>query len=294
MPNFTRRTRLLFGGTDIIPPETFTLTPNSSLSLSASPIILVANPSPPPPNNQFCFMFWNVNGAVYSTAATSIASVGTGDFAGSAWYRNCNPGGSGGPASIQTAAFSVTQDLFLSETPIQSVTPAGAWAGGNNTGVNPAAGAVTITAKDEIGGEEFGGWLIFGAGAAGGGTNLNVPQNGSTLAIAHYTRPTRTQPTLEIEIFEFIERVRWRHEGDPSPLDLLRITERFTRRQQQQQPAPPQTPQADDLSDLAGRIGRMSADDLRMTIADLQARGGRVDAARKMAEATLKKLQGGK
>lgn len=292
MPTFTRRTRLLFTGTDLIPPENSMLTNGSSLTLSAAPVMLIVNPSPPPPNNQFCFMFWNVKDELHATPSTSIANVGSSAFTGSAWYRNCNPNG-GGPAAISVAAFSVPADQFLPGTPIQAVTPAGAWAGGNSTVVNPASGPVTITAKSEMNNLDFGGWLIFGAGTSGGGTTLNVPQNGSTFAIAQYRTPESTGPgNIHVDIFEFIERVRWRHEGDPSPVDLLRITDRFINQQQRQSPAR-QAP-ADDLSALTSRIHTMNAQELRLALADLQSREGRLAAARKMAEEALRKQSGGK
>lgn len=298
MPNFTRRMRQLISGNNLLPPETYMLTNHSTLSLSAASLIPVPNPSPPPQTNQFCFMFWSVLGELSTTEATSIADVGSSPFTASAWYRDCNPGG-GGPASISVATFSIKRDSFLLRTPIHSVSPAGAWAGSNSTSVNSGLGPVAITAIDEIGDEGFGGWLIFGAGAAVGNV-LNVPQNGSTFAIAQYG-PPEPPVSFEFEIFKLFERRPGPIDpSDPAPLDLLRITQRFINQQRQQQ-QPPQQPQqliqappADDLSTLTARIGKMNAQELRMTIADLQAREGRVEAARKMVEEVLKKLPGGK
>lgn len=286
MPNLTVRTRRFSSGMDIVSSSLLSLVDHSSLTLSAPGTIIIPDPMNPGSTLAFAFLFWNVKGSVSGTPSVSVADVGSAAVTASSWYLQTGGGGGGGSPTVSTAAFSITQDLVLPDSPIQSVTPGAAWAGGAATGVATSAAAVQITAKSAIGSENFQDWVIFGAGSPAG-LVLSVPQNGSAIALATYKVPERggfRQPDFEIELVDIFDRIRGRLKdwvSDPSPIDLARLVSRF---QQVSEAAKP----VDDLSDLSARIGSMDAEQLRLARTDLQARATRLEAAGKMLDAAIK------
>lgn len=285
MPSMTIRTRRFSSGMDIVSSSMLSLVDHSSLTLSAPGTIIIPDPMNPGSTLTFAFLFWNVKGSVSGMPSVSVADVGSAPFTASSWYLQTG-GGGGGLPTVSTAAFSITQDLVLPDSPIQSVTPGPAWAGGAATGVATAAAAVQITAKSAIGSENFQNWVVFGAGSPAG-LVLSVPQNGSAIAMATYKVPERGgigRPDFEFELIDIFDRIRGRLKdwvSDPSPIDLARLVNRF---QQVSGAAKP----VDDLSDLSARIGSMDAEELRLARADLQARATRLEAAGKMLDAAIK------
>jgi hypothetical protein len=137
---------------------------------------------PVDPSVSDCFLFWNVNGSLYTTPTISFI-VPEQDFNATAWYIQ----EVGGPApTVDTFLFSLVQDKELTETAISSVSPASAWPGPPATSVatNTSDTPPTITASQFIADAgAFSSWLVGsgnltpagrvlqdgGVGVAGGG-----------------------------------------------------------------------------------------------------------------------------
>lgn len=169
---------------------TVQLAPGAQVSLTApAQVFGPGNPQP-----AYGFGFWNITTDVRTTqTVTYSAPTDTSTIQATAWYWPL--GGSTCPTclpAVSTYAFSLNYDQVLpSMTPIASVTPPGAWKGGNSTGVatTTSASPVAITAKSLIGGYgRFQKWLNFGNGSVSNSI-LTVPANGSSQAIAFYGIP---------------------------------------------------------------------------------------------------------
>lgn len=281
----TVRSRSFPSGQDLIASSMLTLQQGSSLTLTAPGTIVVPDPGNPGTNLTYAFLFWNVTGALHSTTTVNVANVGSTDFTASSWYLLT--GGGSGPPTVGTSAFSITQDLVLATTPIQAVVPSSAWAGGNATSVSTGAAAVTITAKGAISGENLQQWVVFGAGVAGG-ADLSVPKGGSAIALASYKLPSGGgfKPGFDFEMIEVLEGIRGRVKDwvfDPAPIDLLRLSGKFS---QVKAPAEGSLP-VDDLSALTANFAEMDEDALRSAHAELKTRLHRLEAAEKMIDKAL-------
>jgi hypothetical protein len=283
MPSLTIRSRRFADGIDIVGSSLLSLTDHSSLSLTAPPTVVIPNPADPPNPFTYAFLFWNVKGMLTASATTSVADVGATPFNASAWYLQVGGGGGGTPA-IGASAFSITQDVVLATTPIQSVAPSSAWPGGSSTVVNTTGGAVTITAKASIGGEDFNGWVLFTAGSAVGPV-LSAPVNASGIALAGYLEPARDRPTipdLELELADIFDRIRGRIKDwvfDPAPIDVLRVTGQFREISRGT---------AAEVSELTRRLDRLSPQQMQLLHTDLKAQAERLSSALKAVEAAIK------
>lgn len=287
MPILTQRNKIFASGAPLGADSTYNLVDNSMLPLSAPPGISLPDPANPGQFLNYAFLFWNVKGAITPTQTVTIPNVGDDDFSATAWYVPTGGGGNGGP-SLTTFAFDIDLDTVLSDTPIQSVTPAGQWAGGNATTVTTTNVAVVVNAKDAMGSKPFVSWTMLGSGTPAGDL-LNVPLNGGGWAIAGYKTSRGTIPKPDFELFEDIwATIRDRLKDwvfDPAPIDLLRLFEQQRNRVNESR--------ADDLSDVLNRLDQMTSADLALTQSQLRSRVSRLEAARKMVEEQLR-ARGGK
>lgn len=181
------------------PKETTTVSAGGAVSLTA-PLKIFGDPKLKEPT--YDFEFWDANATlIVSPTAAFNAPADNSNFEASAWYF---PEGGGGPSGtgVVTYAFSLNQHKIVTgKTPIASVTPGSAWAGGQSTTVSTTSSPnpVAITAANLIGGYgRFSQWLAFGGKASG--RTLMVPAKGACLAIAFYSipqpdpcKPIRTQ-----------------------------------------------------------------------------------------------------
>ena len=136
-------------------------------------------PDPANPSSHYVFLFWNVPGHPLIKENPLDVNAPRGSHL-TAWY------GLTGGHGIRALAFSDSKNKVLAETPITSVDPAAAWAGGNSKEVSNQT-QVVITAKGSIAGdtgEVFDGWLQFGSGIVSG--PLTVPAGGDCYAFASY------------------------------------------------------------------------------------------------------------
>jgi hypothetical protein len=147
---------------------------------------------------KYSFMFWDADASVGSTPALTFKTPNDDStFAVDAWFIESN-GGNGSPG-VTTWAFSLNQDKTVSNTPIASVTPSGAWSGSPSTTVSTTSSSspVAITASSLIAGDGvFNSWLQFGTGSISKNV-LTVPAKGSSLAIAFFGIPV-PDPCLSI------------------------------------------------------------------------------------------------
>jgi len=172
------------------------VTPGSTVNLT-TPATL---PDSANPQDQFQFMFWDVDGTVTPTESTSFAAPAAGTtFDAYAWYRLTGPGPCTGscPPELTTWAFSAPENEILSGTPIESATSG--WTAGSQYVLTADAPSVTALRnfappgtplKDQLLYPPFIKWLsFFGTGVTTSGVDgitLNVPANESPWAIAFY------------------------------------------------------------------------------------------------------------
>ncbi len=168
----------------------------SSLTLTAPEYVYQPSVPPGTLGTVYEFMFWDINSALVNTATADFRAPSSGtSFSAGAWYlpvcvvsTSC---GSGGPTSVTTWAFSLTNDKVLPGTPISSVGPSSAWTP-PSTSVSTATG-VDIDAlqflgpHSKFGGTEFRSWFVFGGeGSTVSGLQVQVPASESPYAIAFY------------------------------------------------------------------------------------------------------------
>jgi hypothetical protein len=155
MPNMTRTDRLFPSGTQIGGSGINPVVAGKQDTQTANKCYT----DPVDPSVSDCFLFWNVDGSLYTTPTISFV-VPEEDFNATAWYIQ----EVGGPAaSVQTYLFSLVQDKELSATPISSVSPPGAWPGPPATSVatDSSNTPVSITAIQFIpGAAAFSSWLV--------------------------------------------------------------------------------------------------------------------------------------
>src|SRR5579863_2262569 len=112
----------------------FVVSPGSLINVTAPATLILPDPMHPPSGElHYAFLFWNIVGGIVTTASASGTAPSSDSFA-TAWYIPTGPGNGG--AGVATFAFSDGGDQVVNATPIASVTPAAAWAGGNATGVS--------------------------------------------------------------------------------------------------------------------------------------------------------------
>ena len=152
------------------------------------------------------FMFWDINSSLVNTATADFTAPRSGtSFSAGAWYlpvcvvsSSCE---SGGPTSVTTWAFSLTNDKILPGTPISSVSPSSAWTS-PSTSVSTAT-AVQIDGLQFLGlhnkfsGTEFRSWFVFGGGGSMvNGLQVQVPAGESPYAIAFYSEYSPHLPPI--------------------------------------------------------------------------------------------------
>jgi hypothetical protein len=290
MPTLVRSNRLFPNHAQIGSfSETIPVVAGSTVSFTADQLLVVADPMNPGQFLQYSFLFWNAIGNLGSGLSTTM-TIPAGDSVATAWYVQVGPGGGG--FGVSTYAFSNELDLVLPVTPIASVTPASAWAGGNATGVTTTS-AVQITAKNTVPGTPPGGsfdqWFQFGNGVPAGHV-LSVPAKGSSLAIASYVVPDK--PDLRypgiIELVDALENVIRRIDpSDPAPIDLARLVGQIRTQLAAQQVG------TDELTQIVAQIDRMDTTQMKGALVELQSKTRRIDAATKLLNDAIK-AQGGR
>jgi hypothetical protein len=175
---------------------TVPVTPGSTVDLT-TPATL---PDSADAQDQYQFMFWDVDGTISTTATTSFTAPTAGTtFDAYAWYRLTGPSTCTGscPPELATWAFSAPENELLSGTPIQSATSG--WTAGSQYVLTADAPSVTALShfappgtplKEQLLYPPFIKWQsFFGTGVTTsgvGGITLNVPANQSPWAIAFY------------------------------------------------------------------------------------------------------------
>ncbi len=209
----------------------------------------------------------------------------TTDAVATAWYLQM--GGGGGGFGVSTFAFSNELDVVLPATPIASVTPAGAWAGGNATTVATNA-AVQIIAKNTVAGTpagaNFADWFEFGSGTPSG-NQLSVPAQGSSLAIATYRVPEKPDGKFKgiFELVNALDNVIKRIDpSDPAPIDMARLVGEIRTQLTSQQVG------VDELTTIVSQIDRMDQSQLKSALTELQSKTRRLDAATKLVNEAIK------
>ena len=286
MPTVTIENRRFPSNTTIGPAGMYSLVDGSSNTFAADQYVTVPDPANPGSFQTYVFLFWNILGGVHSSNTVPVGDVGHNAFTAAAWYLLTGGGGDGVP-HVSASAFSVGQNQVLAATPIDSVTPPGAWAGGNAKTVDTTGAAVVIDAENTMGAEGFDRWMVFGAGSAAG-DDLSVPQNGYAIAIASYKEATGSTvplPGLEIrEVLDIFDRIR-RHVGDwvsdPAPMDLARVLSRASRAQGLEA-------FEDELTKLTEEVGRFDAGQLEQAKATLDVRANRLRAAQRLVADAIK------
>jgi hypothetical protein len=285
MPTLVRSNRLFPNHTQIGSfIETIPATAGSSISFTADQYLIVPDPMQPTQFLQYSFLFWNAVGTLGSGLTTTITVPETNAVA-TAWYLQI--GGSGGGPGVATFAFSNELDLVLPETPIASVAPSSAWAGGNATGVSTSQ-AVQITAKGSVAGTpagaSFDSWFQFGNGTPSGNV-LSVPASGSSYAIASYRvgdPPDLRLPRIPQLMDALEDIIRRIDPSDPAPMDLARLVGQIRTQLAAQQVG------ADELTQIVSQIDRMNSTQLKGALADLQSRTRRIEAATQLLNDAIK------
>jgi hypothetical protein len=281
MPQLTIRHRRFSDGTDLDPVTTLTVVNNSTAMLGAPPNITTGSG---PTAQSHAFLFWNVKGAVNTQPSQTISDVGTTALSASAWFIPTGPGGGpGGPPAVGLLTFSIGGDHFLSASPVQSASPAGAVSG---TTVDTTGGPVSVNAVDAEAAEAFQAWTLFCAGSAIGDI-LNLPQDASGLAMASYLEiknpPHGPDHFHEIvDLVDELSRIRGRFKdwiADPAPEDLLRTVRDIELRQ---------TVAADDITRVIENVRHMDKPELSAVAASLRGEIDRMNGVLKMVEAANK------
>jgi len=128
----------------------------------------------------FAFLFWDINGRLYSRRKATFIAPSDPSFEASAWYLLTGPGCCG-PSNITTYGFSVLTDKKLPGTPVASTSPSSAWTSPSHTVFTKTA--VTVTAGNPL---ELLYWRALPKTATVDGTKLSVAAGVSTVAIAFY------------------------------------------------------------------------------------------------------------
>jgi len=291
MPTLVRSNRLFPNHAQIGSfSETIPVVAGSTVSFTADQLLVVADLMHPGQFLQYSFLFWNAIGNLGSGLSTTM-TIPDGDSVATAWYQQVSTSTTPG-FGVSTYAFSNELDLVLPVTPIASVTPASAWAGGNATNVATTS-AVQITAKNSVAGTPPGGafdqWFQFGNGVPAGSV-LSVPSKGSSLAIASYRVPEK--PDLKYpgiaQLVDALDNVIKRIDpSDPAPIDLARLVGQIRTQLAAQQVG------SDELTQIVAQIDRMDTTQMRGALVELQSKTRRIDAATKLLNDAIK-AQGGR
>ena len=284
MPTITRSNREFPGGAVIgASSSSITgVTAGSPQDFSTDMDYFLPDPAHPDTPFHYRFLFWNVCGTIGSNAAHGTGTMPAGNTVATAWYVRV---GGGNGEGITTWAFWVEHDSVVSDTPIASVNPAAAWAGGNATTVSVSAGSGPriITARNtvpSITNASFLNWFPFGAGTPAA-TTLTVDHGVSTSALALYKhqdlgsprKPGGNDPTTKPgPISRF----------DPSPMDRTRLLEMLAAVKKETHPVSDRF-----TATLKNEKANVSADDLRGLQVELKANLNRMQSAIEFINAKL-------
>ena len=280
MPLYTRRT-LQFPNNQVLLPDNTLPMGSGSITESAFPSFDLPDPNNPSgPPAHYVFLFWSLTDQIVS-AQTYTTPVPSASFTHTQWYYRTGVGN--GDPHVTAWAYSHAQGIITGDNPIDSVTPASAWSGGQS--VATMGGAVTIDAKNSIGGEDFQAWTIFGQGTASG-DDVSAPQNANAWAIASYLVGERVPVDPGIfKIRETLVNVMANLidlKSDPAPIDLMRMRETLSDVE-----ASPQKAKADPATGILERVDAMDKGELRKTALDLKARITRLAEAAKAVDEAL-------
>jgi hypothetical protein len=185
---------------------TVPVTAGSSVTLTAPQYLYQPSVPPGTLGTVYEFMFWDINSALVNKATAEFRAPSSGSsFSAGAWYlpvcvvsSSC---GSGGPTSVTTWAFSLTNDEVLPGTPIGSVSPASAWTP-PSTSVSTATvvnvdAVQFLGAHSKLSGTDFRSWFVFGGGGSTvSGLQVQVPAGESPYAIAFYNEYSPHLPPI--------------------------------------------------------------------------------------------------
>jgi hypothetical protein len=292
MPILTVQNKQFTAGNSL-PGGHITPVPNGALAHESAATLALPDPNNPGEYDTYVFLFWNISGAsnsgIHSTADVDI-HISTNDVAATAWYVKA--GGGNSWTGVYTYAFSESQDQFLTDIPIASVSPAAAWTPGNQkveTDAQVAPSGVDITADPNIGGEDFDLWLTFSGGTVLGPVLHADANTAIWAAIAHYKVPEDVTPGFDYGLLHLIEE--WQEirnklllVADPSPEDLWRIQKLLDKSRIQEALG-----QEDELSRVVDTLDQMTEVQVRGSLAAIRAQQVRLKAASRMLEKSLRK-----
>jgi len=284
MPTLTVRYRKMSLNINLPGGFSAILTPNQNIPLSA-PDLAATNPAPPPNFTQYHALFWNIsgsgNGLTLGTSAN--AHVQNEDVVATAWYYAMSSNGIT-PSGVLVFAFSESQNLFLTDNPIDSVVATG-YNAANPMWVPTGAGEVRITPKSSLGGERFSQWLISGPATVEANNVLHENQGLTDWAIACYETQGWRYPGFYPELLDLIERliIDLPDPGDPATIDLYKLLEKMLGHK-----VPAEFRSIDELSNLTERLTNMKATELHTTQAALKAQAARINAAQKLVETEIR------
>jgi hypothetical protein len=221
MPNVTtqskmfipRRRRIGGGGTmiGIVDPTTNPDPDPVAHVQGVESSVLVHYPKPDSEARPANFAFWSIVGSADGEYTVRPKNPEKGidvnldsgtNMTATAWYIFAGSGGNGGPTELETDAFLVDREEFVEPTPIESVTPAGAWDPSDVREFVFTAEPSKVEALDSVvdPGEHFEQWYsLEGEAAPGPDRDLNVPEGDSGIAVATYRipPPTHVVPSRE-------------------------------------------------------------------------------------------------
>jgi hypothetical protein len=191
----------------------------------------------------------------------------------------------------QTFIYDINTDEILAGSPIESVTPAGAWAGGNSNIIDTSAGDVEITALincDELPGSEFFCWRTYKSNDYGPfpeETLVTIPQYMSDLVVAAYTSKNIFKPTFNVG--KFIEQLNKFKDlidqvVDPAPEEWVRLKKMLG-------VDDGTYANNEDLFSAIRNTDLKDADALRVKLAEVESRRARLLAADKLIAESLAK-----
>jgi hypothetical protein len=174
----------VYPGRDLVPGTAV----DTVASTPGDPVHLVATVYP-----GYRLLFWHVPRTLTVSSVVDFTVPDAESFYATAWYvatgscQSCPPP----PPTVSTVAFSNDRDEVIADTPIASVSVAGAWAGPPSTVVSTAGSTpVAITAQSLLDGSgEFVSWLSLDGFAASGRT-LTEPALASDVALALFAIPS--------------------------------------------------------------------------------------------------------
>ncbi|KIC92700.1 hypothetical protein [Flavihumibacter solisilvae] len=291
MPSFTQRNRVFPTGEEL--PGGFYLD-NIDPGYSFIPKMTVTAESSPGEYKLYNKFFKNIIGVYPSTFndfPTVLQEFHLNHVIATVWY--VDPLTFKPPQSqTQIFVFDTNIDEVVAGSPIESVTPAGAWPGDGSVIIDTSAGDVEIIARinvEELPGSEFLRWRTYKSGDYGplpDETLVTIPQYMSDLVVAAYTSKNIFKPNFNVGRFieqlnkfkDLIDQV-----VDPAPEEWVRLKEMLG-------VDDGTYANNEDLLDAIRNTDLKDADALRVKLAEVESRRARLLAADKLIAETLAKL----